>query len=152
MPEEAKKGLLDGIVNAVSSRDEVAALQAAKKEAEAALARATQAEARANKAEADLKTARAQAEQEVSSKRMLESRALTAEAKAKELEAWVERLKQELEKAKTRTYTVKSGDSLSKIAQQVYGDAKRWTEIYEANKSQIKDPNVIQPGQELRIP
>ena len=75
-----------------------------------------------------------------------------AEAKAKELEGWVERLKQELEQAKVRTYVVKAGDSLSKIAQQFYGDAKRWPEIYEANKSQIKDPNVIHPGQELRIP
>ena len=56
------------------------------------------------------------------------------------------------EMGKSRTYVVKSGDSLSKIAQEIYGDAKRWTEIFEANKDKIKDPKVIQPGQELRIP
>ena len=54
--------------------------------------------------------------------------------------------------AKPRTYTVKSGDSLSKIAQQVYGDDSRSTEIFEANKDKIKDPNLIQPGQKLNIP
>ena len=44
------------------------------------------------------------------------------------------------------------GNSLSKIAREVYGDASRWTEIFEANKDEIKDPNLIRPGQELRIP
>ena len=55
-------------------------------------------------------------------------------------------------KAKAQTYVVKSGDSLSKIAKEIYGDAKRWSEIFEANKDKIKDPNLIHPGQELRIP
>jgi nucleoid-associated protein YgaU len=54
--------------------------------------------------------------------------------------------------AKPSTYVVKSGDSLSKIAKEIYGDAKRWTEILEANKDKIKDPNQIAPGLELRIP
>lgn len=48
------------------------------------------------------------------------------------------------------TYEVKSGDSLSKIAKKYPG--KTWQEIYEANKDVIKDPNVIYPGQKLRIP
>jgi len=47
---------------------------------------------------------------------------------------------------------VQSGDSLSKIAKEVLGDAKRWPEIFEANKDKIKDPNLIYPGQELDIP
>ena len=52
-----------------------------------------------------------------------------------------------------RTYVVKAGDSLSKIAKNLYGDAKRWPEIYEANKDLIGDnPNLIHPGQEYRIP
>ena len=51
-----------------------------------------------------------------------------------------------------RIYVVQPGDSLSKIAKEVYGKAGRWKEIFEANKDQIKDPNLIQPGQELRIP
>ena len=49
-------------------------------------------------------------------------------------------------------YTVKSGDSLSKIAKQVYGDASAWHKIHQANLDQIKDPNLIQPGQKFLIP
>jgi nucleoid-associated protein YgaU len=50
------------------------------------------------------------------------------------------------------TYTVKSGDSLSKIAKNFYGDAQQWHKIHEANKDQVKDPNLIQPGWILKIP
>lgn len=50
------------------------------------------------------------------------------------------------------SYTVKPGDSLSKIAKELWGDAKRWHEIFEANRDQIKDPNLIRVGQQLRIP
>lgn len=51
-----------------------------------------------------------------------------------------------------RTYTVKSGDSLSAIAKREYGDAGAWRRIYEANRDQIDDPDLIHPGQELKIP
>ena len=51
-----------------------------------------------------------------------------------------------------RTYTVKGGDSLSKIAKEVYGDASQWKKIHEANKAAIPNPDLIQPGQELQIP
>jgi nucleoid-associated protein YgaU len=55
--------------------------------------------------------------------------------------------------AGARTYVVKSGDSLSKIAKELYGDAKRWPEIYEANKALVgANPNLIHPGQTLVIP
>ena len=54
--------------------------------------------------------------------------------------------------ADARTYTVKSGDSLSKIARAVYGDAAQWRRIHEANKQQIPNPDLIHPGQELIIP
>lgn len=53
----------------------------------------------------------------------------------------------------TRTYTVKSGDTLSDIAQAEMGDAKRWPELYEANKDAVgKNPDLIHPGLELKIP
>lgn len=51
-----------------------------------------------------------------------------------------------------RTYEVKSGDSLSKIAQQFYGDANQWRKIYEANRNEIKNPDLIYPGQKFVIP
>jgi nucleoid-associated protein YgaU len=50
------------------------------------------------------------------------------------------------------TYVVVKGDSLSKIAQRAYGDGRKWRKIYEANKDLIKDPDLIYPGQSLRIP
>ena len=49
-------------------------------------------------------------------------------------------------------YEVKPGDSLSKIAKQVYGDANRYMDIFNANKDKLSDPNKIQPGQKLAIP
>jgi nucleoid-associated protein YgaU len=54
--------------------------------------------------------------------------------------------------AAARTYVVVKGDSLSRIAKQQYGDANKWPKIYEANRNIIKDPNLIYPGQTLRIP
>jgi nucleoid-associated protein YgaU len=49
-------------------------------------------------------------------------------------------------------YEVKSGDSLSKIAKAVYGDANAYMKIFEANRPMLADPNKIYPGQQLRIP
>jgi nucleoid-associated protein YgaU len=54
--------------------------------------------------------------------------------------------------AAARTYVVVKGDSLSRIAKQQYGDANKWPKIYEANRNNIKDPKLINPGQTLRIP
>ena len=54
--------------------------------------------------------------------------------------------------AAAKTYTVKAGDTLSRIAKEHYGDANKYTKIFEANKDQLKDPDVIKPGQVLRIP
>lgn len=54
--------------------------------------------------------------------------------------------------AEARYYTVKSGDNLSKISKEMYGDANRYTEIFEANKPMLSSPDKIYPGQMLRIP
>jgi LysM repeat protein len=51
-----------------------------------------------------------------------------------------------------RVYEVVSGDSLSKIAKRFYGDAAKYTKIFDANRDQLKDPDVIKPGQRLKIP
>ena len=51
-----------------------------------------------------------------------------------------------------RTYTVKSGDTLSKIAKEHLGDANAYTRIFEANRDQLTDPDKIKPGQVLKIP
>lgn len=52
----------------------------------------------------------------------------------------------------SQTYTVKSGDCLWNIAKKYYGNGSKYTVIYEANKSKIKNPNLIYPGQVLTIP
>ena len=52
----------------------------------------------------------------------------------------------------TQFHTVEKGDTLSAIAQKVYGDAQLYGVIFEANKPMLKDPNKIYPGQVLRIP
>ncbi len=52
----------------------------------------------------------------------------------------------------TQWYEVKKGDTLSKIAKQFYGDASLYTKIFEANQDQLKNPDLIQIGQKLRIP
>ena len=55
-------------------------------------------------------------------------------------------------KAAAKTYTVKSGDTLSKIAKEHLGDANAYMKIFEANKDQLSDPDKIKPGQVLKIP
>ena len=47
---------------------------------------------------------------------------------------------------------VKSGDTLSKIAKEAYGDANAYMKIFEANKPMLSNPDKIYPGQKLRIP
>jgi nucleoid-associated protein YgaU len=51
-----------------------------------------------------------------------------------------------------QTYTVKSGDTLSKISKEVYGDANEYMGIFYANRDKLKDPDMIQVGQQLTIP
>lgn len=49
-------------------------------------------------------------------------------------------------------YVVQKGDTLGKIAEMFYGDAKLYTVIYDANRNLIKNPNLIQVGWKLKIP
>ncbi len=51
-----------------------------------------------------------------------------------------------------RTHRVQAGDSLSKIAQEYYGNGNEYNKIFEANRDKLSDPNKIQIGQELVIP
>jgi len=51
-----------------------------------------------------------------------------------------------------KTYTVKSGDTLSKIAKEFYGNANEYNKIFEANKDKLSSPDRINVGQELKIP
>jgi len=55
-------------------------------------------------------------------------------------------------KVESRFHEVKSGDSLSKIAKEVYGDPMKYNAIFEANKPMLEHPDKIYPGQMLRIP
>jgi nucleoid-associated protein YgaU len=125
--------------------------QAAKNKEEAArqAAEAARQEAERLKREAEAKAADLQ--------RQMEEKERQAEAADREAAAEVESRRTYAAEAKAtagagRTYVVKSGDTLSGIAYDVYGDAGRWPEIFEANRDKIKDPNLIHPGQELRIP
>ena len=146
-----KKGVLDQAIDALTTRDEVKAAEEAKKEAEAARALAARetaarraAEAKAAAAEMKAKTAQAQVE--------AAKRAADAAAYREKFKADMQRQAAERAAVQARQYVVKSGDSLSKIAKELLGDARRWPEIFEANKDQIKDPNLIRVGQELKIP
>jgi nucleoid-associated protein YgaU len=51
-----------------------------------------------------------------------------------------------------QTYSVKPGDTLSKISKQFYGDANKYMKIFEANRETLNDPDTIKPGQVLKIP
>jgi len=54
--------------------------------------------------------------------------------------------------AQARTYTVVSGDNLSKIAKHFYGNANDWPKIFDANRDKLSNPDLINVGQVLRIP
>ena len=56
------------------------------------------------------------------------------------------------EKEETTFYTIQSGDTLSKIAKEYYGNAMKYPVIFEANREVIKNPDLIYPGQVIRIP
>ncbi len=54
--------------------------------------------------------------------------------------------------APVKTYTVRKGDSLSRIAKKVYGNGRLWQRIYDANRDQLPNANKLRPGMVLQIP
>jgi nucleoid-associated protein YgaU len=76
-------------------------------------------------------------------------------AALKKLQGELRKLETEVADLKAKqpaVYVVKPGDTLKKIAEEFYGDASKWMLIYKANKAIIKDPDVLYPGLELKIP
>ncbi len=63
-----------------------------------------------------------------------------------------DRLEVSRQEPEAQYYDVKAGDTLSKIAKQLYGDANKYNQIFEANRPMLKDADEIYPGQKLRIP
>lgn len=55
-------------------------------------------------------------------------------------------------KVSTKDYVTRKDDSLWKIAQEFYGDGRKWKNIYRFNKDRIKDPNKLKPGTKIVIP
>jgi nucleoid-associated protein YgaU len=54
--------------------------------------------------------------------------------------------------SKTKAYTVRNGDTMSKIAARVMGSSARWHELYELNRDVIKDPHAVKPGTVIKVP
>ena len=78
----------------------------------------------------------------------------TTEAPEETVEIAVEasKIEEVLEQANVEYYVIKSGDSLSKIAKKYYGNAMEYPKLFEANREVIEDPDLIYPGQKIRIP
>ena len=102
-------------------------------------------------AEAAVKSAEAKIAELEAKVDALQKEKAEKEAKVKELEAELASLKEQVEKPYI-VYRIKKGDTLKKIALQFYGDEKKWKVIYEYNKDIIKDPDLILPCVEIRIP
>ncbi len=75
-----------------------------------------------------------------------------AAAEAVEVAVAPEEVAQVLEEANVEYYIIQKGDSLSKIAKQYYGNAMEYPRLFEENREVIEDPDLIYPGQKIRIP
>lgn len=79
-------------------------------------------------------------------------RARLAVGNVQHVETVVDDIEVEAPAEESRFYTVKSGDNLSKIAKEMYGNANDYMKIFDANKPMLKHPDKIYVGQVLRIP
>jgi nucleoid-associated protein YgaU len=134
----APKSLLDRLGETLTGEDKGAQVEEYARQA----AEAARQEAERVQAEAEARAAEEQRQMELQAQADQEAR----------LHRELGEAARGLQAAAGRTYVVQSGDTLSGIAQAMYGDAGRWPDIFEANRDKIKDPNLIHPGQELRIP
>ena len=71
---------------------------------------------------------------------------------AKQIPAPSEKAPTAIQKGSQQQYTVKAGDTLSKIAEQFYSASGKWEKIYAANRDSLKNPNYIYVGMKLVIP
>jgi nucleoid-associated protein YgaU len=99
---------------------------------------------------------RADAEADAAARAEVEAKAAARKAEAEQAEAHrrAERARYEREHSLPTRHTVKRGETLPQIAAlpEVYGDASLWPLLYRANRDQIRDPKVLWPGQQLKIP
>ena len=105
------------------------------------------------RAEAEAKMKELQEKLESQQKAQAAAAKKVADAAKEDMSSMKSAMKEEVAaSAAPRTYVIQSGDSLSKIAKEFYGNANAWPKIFEANKDKITDPNLIYPGQEIIIP
>jgi nucleoid-associated protein YgaU len=168
--DDKTKGIkiFDQMLNAVSSRDEKADLEAAKQhmlELEQQVAANAQRADAAERKVAELQTTLASTQAELTAAKAsagaLERRATMAEARVKMFESQQLQVQQQAvarEAAKAQiiaTHTLTADETLSHLALKYYGHATKpyWTIIYEANKDVIgPNPNKVRPGLEIQIP
>jgi nucleoid-associated protein YgaU len=166
--DNKSKGIFDSVINAVTNRDEKAALEAAKqhmadleKQLQANAQRADAAEKKVVELQTELGKAQADLKIAASTMTLLEQRATAAEAKVKAFEdqklvAQQATYAAQVAQAKVlASYTTTDKDTLSELALKYYGHAtpKYWQLIYEANKDAIgPNPNRVRPGTVLNIP
>jgi nucleoid-associated protein YgaU len=77
---------------------------------------------------------------------------ITADITVSETAAQAAAVSGQSQSQSSQTYTVKSGDTLSKISKEYYGDANEYMRIFYANRAMLRDPDKIQVGQQLTIP
>ena len=175
MTQQKGKNIFQSAIDAVSNRDEKAAVEAAMKHGEELEAKLTEAQQRASQTQIKLQQAEKRAEQaekqlEEANKKIAQMQAdsndtrrklaeananLQKIASAKQAEGFAERAKAEAASRIIAEHTLTPDESLSHLALKYYGSAYEpyWRVIYEANKETIGDnPGRVRPGMVIKIP